>query len=231
MTTGVRETGGADLAKQIPRVHWRLDHPDLILGLCRVDGLHAAPAEGDLAAYIEGELQRIADPPEATRQAVRQLLKRGGFKATGRNKPASEYLVEARKRGEWPTILDCVDVMNLVSLESGFPISILDLTRLEAQFPGRDLCVRLGLEGERYVFNNAGHVIDLEGLLGLGIDEGPLLANPVKDSVPTKVGEGATAVLIAIYASSLVTTPDAVAAIAERFARPFGGGLIEVLRG
>lgn len=218
-------------SSKVPTVHWRLEHPELILGLCRVDGLSAGPADGELAAYIESELARIADPPEATQRAVRQLLKRGGFKATGRNKPASEYLVEARRRGEWPKILDCVDVMNLVSLESGFPISILDLGRLEALHPGRELCVRLGREGERYVFNQAGHVIDLEGLFGLAIDGGEMLANPVKDSVPTKVGLGASSVLIAIYATRTVVDEAAVRAIAARFASPFGGGEIGVIAG
>lgn len=222
---------GSETASTLPRVHWRLEHPELILGLCRVDGLSAGPAEGELAAYIERELARIADPPEATQKAVRQLLKRGGFKATGRNKPASEYLVEARRRGEWPKILDCVDVMNLVSLESGFPISILDLGRLEALHPGRELCVRLGREGERYVFNQAGHVIDLEGLFGLAIDGGEMLANPVKDSVPTKVGLGASSVLIAIYATRAVADEAAVRDVAARFASPFGGGEIGVIAG
>lgn len=215
----------------IPRVHWRLEHPDLLVGLCRVDGLSAKPADGELLAYIESELVRINDPPEATQKAVRQLLKRGGFKATGRNKPASEYLVEARRRGEWPRILDCVDVMNLVSLESGFPISILDLGRLEALHPGRELCVRFGQAGERYVFNQAGHVIDLEGLFGLAIDGGEMLANPVKDSVPTKVGLGASSVLIAIYASRMVVDEAGVRDVAARFARPLGGGEIAVLAG
>ena len=222
---------GSTMGSSIPKVHWRLEHPDLLLGLCRVDGLSVRPAEGELAAYVDAELGRIADPPEATQKAVRQLLKRGGFKATGRNKPASEYLVEARRRGEWPRILDCVDVMNLVSLESGFPISIIDLGRLEALHPGRELCVRFGLEGERYVFNQAGHVIDVGGLLGLAIEGGEMLANPVKDSVPTKVQAGASSVLIAIYATRAVADAAAVREVAERFARPFGGGEVLVLGG
>lgn len=222
---------GSETASTLPRVHWRLEHPELILGLCRVDGLAAKPADGELARHIESELARIADPPEATQKAVRQLLKRGGFKATGRNKPASEYLVEARRRGEWPRILDCVDVMNLVSLESGLPISILDLGRLEALHPGRELCVRFGQAGERYVFNNAGHVMDLEGLFGLAIDGGEMLANPVKDSVPTKVGLGASSVLIAIYSSRLVADEATVSEVAGRFAKPFGGGAITVVGG
>lgn len=208
----------------VPKVHWRLEHPELMVGLCRVDGLSAKPADGELAVHIESELARISDPPEATQKAIRQLLKRGGFKATGRNKPASEYLVEARRRGEWPRILDCVDVMNLVSLESGFPISIIDLGRLEALHPGRELCVRFGLEGERYVFNQAGHAIDLAGLFGIAIDGGDMIANPVKDSVPTKVGPGASSVLIAIYASRTVADEGVVRDVAARFARSLGDG-------
>jgi DNA/RNA-binding domain of Phe-tRNA-synthetase-like protein len=121
--------------------------------------------------------------------------------------------------------------MNLVSLESGFPISIIDLGRLEALHPGKDLCLRFGVEGERYVFNQAGHVIELAGLFGLGVDGGELIANPVKDSVPTKVGLGASSVLIVIYASRVVADEAAVREVAERFARPLGEGRVEVLGG
>ena len=56
-----------------------------------------------------------------------------------------------------------------------------------------------------------------------------MIANPVKDSVPTKVGLGATSVLIAIYASATVAKDADVHAIAERFAGPFGGGQIQIL--
>lgn len=214
-----------------PRLHWRIAHPDLLLGLARVTGLSAGPSGAALTAWLDEQLATSPDPAEAVRVAVRALLKRGGFKATGRNKPASEYLVEARRRGEFPRVLDCVDVMNVVSLVSGFPISLLDLERVAEVGGGRDLSVRLGAPDERYVFNTSGHVIDVENLLGVAFDDGPMIANPVKDSVPTKVAPGSRSVLAVVYASRAVVSEGEVFEVASRFATALGGGVVEVLTG
>src|SRR3712207_7695492 len=46
------------------------------------------------------------------------LLRNGGFRPSGRNKPASEYLAQAAREGRFPRINNLVDVNNLVSLRS-----------------------------------------------------------------------------------------------------------------
>ena len=215
----------------MPRLSFKLDHPDLIVGVAVVSGLDAGPSVGLLAEWLDERIAKADDPPEATRQAVRQLLKHGGFKATGRNKPASEYLAEARKRGEFPRVLDCVDVMNVISLESGFPISILDLEKVRALYPEvaeRGLCVRLGAPGESYAFNTSGHSIELANLIGVAVDSGPMIANPVKDSMPTKVGPHTREVMAVIYASLKATDPKRLLAIGHRFADQLGGGEVGV---
>ena len=64
---------------------------------------------------------------DEVRLAVRDLLRHGGFKPTGRSKPASEYLIKAATQGLLSPINIAVDVCNVVSLHSGLPISVVDL--------------------------------------------------------------------------------------------------------
>ena len=117
---------------------------------------------------------------EAVRAAVRDLLRHGGYKPTGRGKPASEYLVRAATEGALGAINLAVDACNAVSLHSGFPISVVDLDRARSPF-------RIGVApaGASYVFNASGQEIDLGGLLCLFDAEGPC-ANAVRDAQRTK---------------------------------------------
>jgi DNA/RNA-binding domain of Phe-tRNA-synthetase-like protein len=114
------------------------------------------------------------------RKTVRDLLRHGGYKPTGRGKPASEYLIAAAADGSLGSINLAVDACNAVSLHSGLPISVVDLDLARAPF-------RIGIakESERYVFNASGQEIDLAGLLCLFDAEGPC-GNAVKDSQRTK---------------------------------------------
>jgi DNA/RNA-binding domain of Phe-tRNA-synthetase-like protein len=117
---------------------------------------------------------------EELRAAVRDLLRHGGYKPTGRGKPASEYLVRAAEEGTLASINPAVDACNVVSLHSGVPISVVDTDIARGPF-------RVGLapDGPRYIFNAAGQEIDVAGLLCLFDAEGPC-ANAVKDSQRTK---------------------------------------------
>ena len=117
---------------------------------------------------------------EEIRGQVRDLLRHGGYKPTGRGKPASEYLVRAAGEGVLGSINLAVDACNVVSLHSGVPISVVDLDRAAAP-------LRIGLapEGASYVFNPSGQEIRIGGLLCLFDAEGPC-ANGVKDAQRTK---------------------------------------------
>src|SRR5262249_32762861 len=66
---------------------------------------------------------------DAVRAAVRDLLRHGGYKPTGRGKPSSEYLVRAASEGALGSINAAVDTCNAVSLHSGLPISVVDCDR------------------------------------------------------------------------------------------------------
>jgi DNA/RNA-binding domain of Phe-tRNA-synthetase-like protein len=129
------------------------------------------------------------------REKVRDLLRHGGFKPTGRSKPASEYLLKAAAEPGLGTINLAVDVCNAVSLHSGLPISVVDLDRTVGP-----LRVALAEPGASYVFNSSGQVIELGGLLCLMDAEGPC-ANAVKDAQRTKTGATTTQTLTLIWGS------------------------------
>src|SRR5262249_49155820 len=157
-------------------VEVRIDAPGAVLGVVHASSCRAGPTPAALHAEIDralGELERTED--EGVRAQVRDLLRHGKYKPTGRGKPASEYLRQAAREGRFPRIDALVDVNNLVSLESGLPISVLDVERAGA----RSFVLRHGRPGESYVFNSAGHTIDLQDLLLVASAERPL-ANAVK---------------------------------------------------
>jgi DNA/RNA-binding domain of Phe-tRNA-synthetase-like protein len=140
------------------------------------------PSPPELQALLSPDAPAPLRSDDAVREAVRQLLRHGGFKPTGRSKPASEYLLRAAGDGRLASINAAVDVCNVVSLHSGLPITVVDLDRARAPF-------RVGVApaGASYVFNASGQVIDLGGLLCLFDADGPC-GNAVKDAQRTKTG-------------------------------------------
>src|SRR5262249_23713888 len=133
------------------------------------------PSPPALAALLAPEAEAPLRSDDGVRESVRALLRQGGFKPTGRSKPASEYLLKATREGLLSCINLAVDCCNVVSLHSGLPVSVVDLDR--ALPPLR---VGLAPSGASYVFNAANQTIDLGGLLCLFDADGPC-ANAVKD--------------------------------------------------
>jgi len=130
--------------------------------------------------------------------AVRAMLRRGTYRPAGRGKPSSEYLVAAATAGEFPAVNFFVDAANIVSLVSGYPISLVDSDKT-----GADLQLRLGTCGERYVFNTGDQAIDVEDLICVCRKDGEKYtptANPVRDSMATKLFHGARSAVAIIYA-------------------------------
>jgi DNA/RNA-binding domain of Phe-tRNA-synthetase-like protein len=138
------------------------------------------PAPPELTALLQLDAPAPLQSDDAIREQVRALLRQGGFKPTGRSKPASEYLIKAVREGMLTSINLVVDVCNVVSLHSGLPISVVDLDRATAPFR-----VSVAPAGVSYVFNAAGQSMDLAGLLCLFDAAGPC-ANAVKDAQRTK---------------------------------------------
>jgi DNA/RNA-binding domain of Phe-tRNA-synthetase-like protein len=179
------------LRSTLPRALGDLPSPPALLSL--LDPAAAAPVGAD----------------DSVRAAVRELLRHGGFKPTGRSKPASEHLLKATAEGRLgPSqgINLAVDLCNVVSLHSGLPISVVDLERAVAP-----LRVGLAPAGARYVFNASGQVIDIGGLISLFDAEGPC-AGPVKDSQRTKTHAGTVETLVLIWGpQSLASQVEATA--------------------
>jgi DNA/RNA-binding domain of Phe-tRNA-synthetase-like protein len=144
------------------------------------------------------ELLRAAAPvpvqrSEQLRTAVRDMLRHGGYKPTGRGKPASEYLVRTAEEGGIRSINLAVDACNVVSLHSGFPISVVDLDLAEPP-----LHIGIATDGTSYVFNPTGQEIDVGGLVCLHDAAGPC-GNAVKDSQRTKTRTETMATLSVIW--------------------------------
>lgn len=154
---------------------------------------------GEIASpdWLTERLSLDADAPVAPRDElrtdVRDMLRHGGFKPSGRNKPASEYLVRAAGRGRLGTINAVVDVCNVVSLHSGLPISVIDLDRAVAP-----LYIAVADEDAHYVFNPSGQEIRVGGLVCLHDADGPV-ANAVKDSQRTKTDDATHRTLSVVW--------------------------------
>lgn len=177
------------------------EHPLLQVGL--IEATLPAPLAGlPSPAWLVEALALEADVPlqrsEEVRAAVRKLLRHGGYRPTGRGKPASEYLVRAAGEDGLGTINLCVDVCNVVSLHSGLPISVVDLELATAP-----LSVGVAGEGSSYVFNASGQEIRIAGLLNLCDVEGPC-ANGVKDSQRTKTNDATTRTLSVIWGTRAI---------------------------
>jgi len=202
--------------------------PELLVGIVESRGVPGGPAHAALASEIDAALARLkaAPPSDTVKTAIRDLLRSGGYKPAGRGKPASEYLAQAAERGEFPRISHIVDALNLVSLESGLPISLLDAERV--MDGTSSLVVRFGRPGESYVFNGAGHEIQLDGLLAVARKDGPALGNPVKDSMLAKTTELTTHTIAFVWASRRAVEKESLRNICQRLGSLLGGAETEI---
>lgn len=184
-------------------------------GVVVARGCAVAPSSGALeAALVEAtEAEKTREDRQELTRTVRDLFRHGKYKPTGRGKPASEYLVKAACEDRFPRINNLVDINNLISLESGLPISLVDLGRAgTSQFS-----LRHGREGESYVFNAGGQVIGLQDLIVVArLPQDEACANAVKDSMATKLTDEAQDVMAVLYAPEALEAE--LASATQRFA-------------
>lgn len=155
--------------------------------------LHTLPSPDSLTALLAADAPAPVRSGDATRAAVRRLLRHGGFKPSGRSKPASEYLLKVAQGDGLRSINLVVDLGNIVSLHSGLPVSVVDVAKVV-----EPLTIDVAPVGARFVFNASGQEIDVGGLLGLADATGPC-ANAVKDSQRTKTDDATTEVVALIW--------------------------------
>ena len=202
----------------------RISDPRLALGIVEVRGGIVRESSAAFKARAEALAAEMGRPdyeiPEAKHRAVRDLLKLGGFGPTGRNRPAHELLVnDMKERGGFHYINNVVDVNNVVSLETLLPISIFDIEKLAPP-----VIVRIAVEGEGYVFNQSGQYMDVKRCIVCchcppGAGEGGVpIGSPVKDSMETKIFEGAADYYGVIYFPAATMATDVMAAATQRFA-------------
>lgn len=183
-------------------------------------GLPACPKTVSMSPYLSGLLKRVCAEGEnfldpERKAAVRNMLRFGKYKPSGRSKPSSEYLLGAALHGDFPLVNGPVDANNAVSLEWGYPASIFDV-----ELSGNTLLMRRGLAGESYIFNPSGQSIDLQDLLCVCRRDGNSwlpCGNPVKDAMATKICDSTRGVAAVVYAPSGDRPADLESA-AERFA-------------
>ncbi|MCB9898752.1 MAG: hypothetical protein H6828_15935 [Planctomycetes bacterium] len=194
------------------------DHPSLEAGLLVAtfaEPLGALPVPEFLGELLRPDARAPLSSDDDVRAAVRDLLRHGGYKPTGRGKPSSEYLVRAVAEQRLPSINLAVDACNVVSLHSGLPISVVDLERVRPP-----LSIAHGEADASYVFNASGQQISVAGLLCLCDADGPC-ANAVKDSQRTKTHAGTRSTLSVIWGTrnSPGRTASALAFYAELLER------------
>ncbi|HET6451154.1 MAG TPA: hypothetical protein VFI08_07565, partial [Spirochaetia bacterium] len=101
-------------------------------------GMPGCASTAEMPGFLKEILDRVAAGeslvPAERKAAVRDMLRHGAYKPSGRSKPASEYLLGAAVSGSFPLVNPPVDVNNAVSLQWGYPASIFDADR-----SGRDL--------------------------------------------------------------------------------------------
>ena len=196
----------------------------LVVGIVEALGVTIAPAPAALNDGLETLLALRASqaefPPPELKDGIRALLRAGGYKPSGRGKPASEYLAGAARRDAFPRISNAVDAANRYSLLTGLPISLLDLDlALPAGTDG--LVIRNGAPGESYVFNGAGQEIDVAGLLCIARESGPPVGNSVKDSLETRTTETTRNLIAVIWCSSDVAPADVIERMAQQLGEQF----------
>lgn len=149
---------------------------------------------------------------------MRDLLRHGGFKPNGRNKPCNEYIRAAVAKERFPWINAAVDATNLAVLHGGLPVSTVDPDLLDDP-----LSVGIAPDGASYVFNASGQTIDVGGLLCLHDAQGPC-SNSVKDSQRAKTTDASTRTLTLVWGTRALPGRAAeVCALHERWNHELGG--------
>ncbi len=201
-------------------------HPGVVEAGVRVD---KSPPE--LAAEMEARgratLERLEDAPLSAHPAIAAV--RSAYKALGKDparyRPASEALLRrlAKGRGLYH-VNTVVDVNNLISLATGWPICAFDARRLSGS-----LTFRPAAEGETYEAIGRGE-INLSGLPVFSDEIGPC-GSPTSDSVRTMIRPETVRVLMIVTAFGSESVAPAVRDLCRALETWAGGHDIEEAEG
>jgi DNA/RNA-binding domain of Phe-tRNA-synthetase-like protein len=207
----------------------KIELPDVKLGVVEADGLQVASGAENLARLLDQVCERKlreftleslaeADPTRAVR-----AMFRAWDMDPSKYRPSSEALLRRVVQGKGLyRVSNVVDIGNLVSIETGWPLGCYDRARIRPP-----IAFRHGSPGERYegIGKRSWH---LEGRPVLADPDGPF-GSPISDSTRSMITESAQNVLIIIYVP--VGAPDAsieveMSRLSERLAEFAGAAAV-----
>lgn len=154
------------------------------------DALRAVYDETARAAGERFANAGIGEHPVAG--GVRRLFKSVGIDPS-RYRPSAEALVRRIVKGQGLYHINCiVDINNICSIESLFPLGAYDRERIQG-----DVTIRLGRSDEAY--QGIGREINIAGKLASADGQGAF-GSPIADSDRTKITEATRNVLVLLYA-------------------------------
>jgi DNA/RNA-binding domain of Phe-tRNA-synthetase-like protein len=201
-------------------VEIRIELPDVKLGVVEADALRVAPADETLSRLMDDICNRklreltIETLAEAdSTRAVRSMFRAWDMDPS-KYRPSSEALLRRIVQGKGLyRVSNVVDIGNLASIETGWPLGCYDRAKIQAPIEFRH-----GTAGERYegIGKRTWH---LEGRPVLVDPDGPF-GSPISDSTRSMITEAARDVLVVIYApagASGATMDAAMASLGQRF--------------
>ncbi len=170
------------------------------IGLLAADGLAVGPAGEPITRALDEVARRhrdthgdasFADIPEVA--AVRRLFSALGIDPT-RTRPSSEALLRRVLKDKGiSTVNNIVDIINLCSLRWLLPMGLYDRAAIQGS-------IRLEIGGPGAAYPGLGKAwVNLESRPALHDNLGPFGA-PTSDSFRTRVREGTSSVLLAVFA-------------------------------
>ena len=144
---------------------------------------------------VEQARERFADMPLAEHPVaagVRRLFKSLGMDPS-RYRPSAEALVRRALKGQDLYHINCiVDINNICSIESLFPLGVYDRAHING-----DVDIRLGTSDD--IYQGIGREINVAGKL-VSADSQGAFGSPIADSARTKVTEDTHEILVLLYA-------------------------------
>jgi DNA/RNA-binding domain of Phe-tRNA-synthetase-like protein len=198
----------------------KIELRDVKLGVVEADAVRVAPADENLSRLMddicnrklrEFTIETLAEG-ESTR-TVRSMFRAWDMDPS-KYRPSSEALLRRIVQGKGLyRVSNVVDVGNLISIETGWPLGCYDRAKILAPIEFRH-----GRTGERYegIGKRTWH---LEGRPVLADPDGPF-GSPISDSTRSMITEAACDVLVVIYAPAATSDASievAMARLGERF--------------
>jgi len=171
--------------------------PGTVLG-CLIAEVRASTSPPELLREMSSCLEHILELPEprSVLESAKIRATRAGYKALGKDparyRGSAEALLRRILGGKgFPQINSVVDIINLVSVESRFPIGLYDLAQVNG-----GVVFRAGRAGETYK-GIGKYDLNLEGLPVFADETGPH-GSPTSDSERTMVTDKTRRILVIV---------------------------------